>query len=203
MATTDKPSDGMSDAEIVAQSRRDPNAFALIFDRHYDAISSYVGRRVDRGLADELASETFVRAFARRDAYDLARVDARPWLYGIATKLLHKHHRAEERRRRAYARAVEHDRSAGGVDGVIARVDATACGPAVAAALAGLRAGDRDALLLALTDLDYEGIAIATRVPVGTVRSRLHRARRHIRRELALEEASPTHEITETGRSHT
>ena len=129
MSTTEKPSDAMSDAEIVAQSRRDPNAFALIFDRYYDAISSYLVRRVDRGLADELASETFVRAFARRDAYDLARADARPWLYGIATKLLHKYHRSEERRRRAYARAVEHDHSADGLDGVIARVDATAMGP--------------------------------------------------------------------------
>ena len=145
-----------------------------------------------------------MRAFARRDAYDVARVDARPWLYGIATKLLHKHRRSEERRRRAYARAVENDRSGGGLDGVIARVDATACGPALAAALAGLRPGDRDTLLLlALTDLDYEGIAIATGVPVGTVRSRLHRARRHIRHELALEHANPTHEISETERSHT
>jgi RNA polymerase sigma-70 factor (ECF subfamily) len=48
-----------------------------------------------------------------------------------------------------------------------------------------LEPAQRDALLLlALTDLDYEGIAIATGVPVGTVRSRLHRARRRMRIEL-------------------
>jgi RNA polymerase sigma factor (sigma-70 family) len=180
----------INDAEIIAASRREPNVFALIFDRHYDAISSYLGRRVDRGLADELASETFVRAFDGRDAYDAAHLDARPWLYGIATNLVHKHQRAEERRRRAYSRAVESDKTGGGLDGVDARVDALALGPAVAAALARLQPADRDTLLLlALTGLDYEGIAIATDVPVGTVRSRLHRARRHMRNDLALHEA--------------
>jgi RNA polymerase sigma factor (sigma-70 family) len=177
----------MSDAEMIADSGRNPNAFALIFDRHYDAISSYLGRRVDRALADELASETFVRAFAGRHAYDTAHVDARPWLYGIATNLVHKHQRAEARRRRAYSRAAEHDRAGDGLDGIVARLDAEAHGPALAAALARLQPVDRDALLLlALTNLDYEGIAIATDVPVGTVRSRLHRARRHVRNELAL-----------------
>jgi RNA polymerase sigma factor (sigma-70 family) len=192
----------LSDAEIIVDSRRDPNVFALIFDRHYDAISSYLGRRVDRAAADELASETFVRAFAGRDAYDAAHLDARPWLYGIATNLVQKHHRAEERRRRAYARAVEPDRTAGGVDGADARVDALARGPAVAAALARLQSADRDTLLLlALTDLDYDGIAIATDVPVGTVRSRLHRARRHITNDLALHE--PTRAPDNTERSHT
>jgi RNA polymerase sigma factor (sigma-70 family) len=177
----------ISDAEIIAGSGRDPNAFALIFDRHYDVISSYLGRRVDRALADELASETFVRAFAGRHAYDAAHVDARPWLYGIATNLVHKHQRAEARRRRAYSRAIEHDQTGDGLEGIVARLDAEANRPALAAALARLQPVDRDALLLlALTNLDYEGIAIATGVPVGTVRSRLHRARRHVKNELAL-----------------
>jgi DNA-directed RNA polymerase specialized sigma24 family protein len=111
MAAADKRSTAISDASVIADSRRDPSGFALIFDRHYDAISSYLGRRVDRGLADELASETFVRAFAKRDAYDAAYVDARPWLYGIAINLLQKYGRTEERRRRAYSRAVESDRT--------------------------------------------------------------------------------------------
>jgi DNA-directed RNA polymerase specialized sigma24 family protein len=139
MAAADKRSTAISDASVIADSRRGPSGFALIFDRHYDAISSYLGRRVDRGLADELASETFVRAFAKRDAYDAAYVDARPWLYGIAINLLQKYGRTEERRRRAYSRAVESDRTGGGLDGVAARVDAVARGPALAAALARLQ----------------------------------------------------------------
>ena len=194
----------ISDADIISGSRADPSAFAVIFDRHYDAISSYLRRRLGRVLADELASETFVRAFAGRGSYDGARCDARPWLYGIATNLLQKHVRAEERRRRAYTRAAQAGESGGGLDGADARADAAARGPAVAAGLARLQPADRDTLLLlALTDLDYEGIAIATGVPVGTVRSRLHRARRQLRNDLALDEQTPAPGITRNERSRT
>jgi hypothetical protein len=92
---------------------------------------------------------------------------------GIATNLIRKHARSEERRRRAYARAVDLDGDEGGLDGLAARADAAAQGPAIAAAVSRLAPDDRDTLLLwALTDLDYDGIATATAVPVGTVRSR-------------------------------
>jgi RNA polymerase sigma factor (sigma-70 family) len=176
---------GVSDSDAIRDALDDPRCFALLFDRHYDAIARYLCRRAGRQLADELASETFLRAFADRAKYDLSQQDARPWLYGIATNLLRKHARTESRRRRAYARAAEREGTGGGLDGADGRADAAARGPAVAAALARLQPVDRDSLLLlALTDLDYEGIAIATGVPVGTVRSRLHRARRHLRIEL-------------------
>jgi RNA polymerase sigma factor (sigma-70 family) len=188
MTATDEPSRAISDADAIANSLEDPGCFAVLFDRHCDAISGCLSRRAGQALADELAGETFVRAFAGRARYDLTQLDARPWLYGIATNLLRKHARAEMRRRRAYARTAEPDRTGGGLDGADGRADAAVRGPAVAAALARLQPVDRDALLLlALTDLDYEAIAIATGVPVGTVRSRLHRARRHMRIELELE----------------
>jgi DNA-directed RNA polymerase specialized sigma24 family protein len=94
-----------TDGETIAASLREPARFAAVFDHHHGEISTYLARRVDRGLAEELASETFVRAFAARSGYDFAYPDARPWLYGIATNLLRRHARSEERRRRAYARA--------------------------------------------------------------------------------------------------
>jgi len=73
---------------------------------------------------------------------------------------------------------------------VEARLDALTQAPLIAAALAGLAAMDRETLLLfAVADLDYEQIAIAMDVPVGTVRSRLHRARRRIRVELGDKES--------------
>lgn len=101
---------------------------------------------------------------------------------------------------RAYARAAEPAETAGGLDGVEQRVDAAARAPGVAAALAGLKPADRDAvLLLALADLDYEAIAIATGVPVGTVRSRLSRARRQLQDKLGLAQASASRP---TERSH-
>jgi RNA polymerase sigma factor (sigma-70 family) len=161
------------------------------------------GRRAAPGLTDELASETFLRAFAGRAGYDTTQPDARPWLFGIATNLLRKHARTEARRRRAYARAAEASGTSGGLEGADGRVDAYARAPAVVDALGRLVPADRDTLLLlALTDLGYEGIAIATGVPVGTVRSRLHRARRQVR--IALEPELPsTPATTPTERTRT
>lgn len=141
-------------------------------------------------LADDLASETFVVAFRRRATYDRSRPDARPWLFGIATHLLRHHYRTERRKLAAYAKT--------GVDPVVAsdpgfdaaedRAQAKALGPALARALAPLRPGDRDALLLlAWADLSYQEIAEALGIPIGTVRSRLARARRQVRELLGAD----------------
>jgi RNA polymerase sigma factor (sigma-70 family) len=188
---------GCTDGETIVASMHEPARFAVVFDRHYDAIWSYLARRVGQALAEELASETFVRAFAQRGSYDSGYQDARPWLYAIATNLLRKHARSEKRRRRAYARAVERDENSGGLEAVAERLDAATEAAAVAVALTRLATADRETLLLfALTDLDYEGIAIATGAPVGTVRSRLHRARRHLQAALSYDNAVPGHAIT-------
>lgn len=65
----------------------------------------------------------------------------------------------------------------------------------LAAALAGLSRADRDVLLLvAWGGLSYEEIAEALQVPVGTVRSRLHRARRKVRQVLGAEGSTTTEE---------
>ena len=187
-STSIGPRNDCTDAETIAASMHHPARFATVFDRHHGEIWAYLARRVDGALAEELASETFVRAFAARSGYELTYPDARPWLYGIATNLLRRHARSEERRRRAYARAVERDELPAAVEAVAERIDARAGARVVADALAGLSPADRDTLLLfALTDLDYEGIALATGVPVGTVRSRLHRVRRHLQAALAAE----------------
>lgn len=68
------------DAHVIADSLADPALFASIFDRHYDAIASYLRRRVDPYVADELAAQTFLVAFERRDRYDPHRLNAAPWL---------------------------------------------------------------------------------------------------------------------------
>ena len=178
------------DGAAMCASRENPAAFDVLFDRHYGAIWRYVCRRAGAGLADELASETFLRAFDGRMGYDVSQPDDRPWLYGIATNLLRRHARSEARRREAYARAVQRQGVDDDMEGVPERLDAAARGPALQSALSRLRIADRETLLLfALTDLDYEGIAIATGVPVGTVRSRLHRARRHVTAALGVEPA--------------
>jgi RNA polymerase sigma-70 factor (ECF subfamily) len=174
-----------TDAELIGRSLDEPEHFAALFDRHATAVHRYLGRRVG-DLADDLLSETFLVAFRRRAAYRPEHVDVRPWLLGIATNLLHGHARTERRRYRALARAgAEPDVQAGAED-VEARVDAAALRGPLAAALVGLKERDRDVLLLvAWGQLGYEEIAAVLDVPVGTVRSRLHRARRQTRVALA------------------
>src|SRR6185369_6227930 len=117
----------LTDAQLIERARRTPEHFTAIFDRHYRNIYAYVARRLGPDLAEDVASETFLTAFDRRHSYDLARGDARPWLYGIASNLVARHVRAESRRYRALARAggreadtTEHD------DAVAGRLDAAA-----------------------------------------------------------------------------
>ena len=84
------------------------------------------------------------------------------------------------------------ERSGPGVayeDEADARVDGSSLDAQLAGALAAMRPRERDALLLyALADLSYEEVALALDVPVGTVRTWLHRARATAQRELAAAE---------------
>lgn len=121
-------------------------------------------------------------------SFDGSRENAGPWLFGIATNLLGSRLRSENRRTRALARLHHHD-EADLADGALDRVEAEALGPQVAGALGQLPAIYRDALLLHVWgDLSYEQIAEATHVSVGTVRSRIHRARSYVRAALRPEE---------------
>ena len=168
----------VTDTTLVARSLSDPEAFAELFDRHAALIHRYAARRLGAQAADDVMAETFAVAFQRRRDYDLERVDARPWLYGIATNLIRNHRRAEARRWRAMAREVGGAASEPEADSAAARVTAQAARGDLARVLAGLPSRQRDVLLLyAWAELEYEEIAQALGLPVGTVRSRLHRAR--------------------------
>ncbi|MGW7547994.1 RNA polymerase sigma factor [Streptomyces sp. NPDC054770] len=175
-----------SDARVIARSRDEPEQFAVLFDRHADAVHRYAARRLGPEAAEDLMAETFVTAFQRRHTYDLARADARPWLFGIATNLVGRHRRAEARRFKALSRLpepVEHEEPV--ADRAVARAGATGVRRELAAALGGLSARHRDVVLLvAWAGLDYEEAAEALGVPVGTIRSRLHRARSRLREAL-------------------
>jgi RNA polymerase sigma-70 factor (ECF subfamily) len=172
-----------SDAAAIARSLDDGRAFVAVFDRHYAAVHGYASRRAGPDLADEVAAETFARAFDRRATYDLAYPDARPWLLAIASNLLRRHWRSERRRLEAWARAQAGRPVTEAVpDGVAAEL---------VAALDALPTADREALLLyAWGELSYEEIAQALGCPVGTVRSRISRARGRLRATLNVPEDS-------------
>lgn len=174
-----------SDAEIINRSWREPECFAAIFDRYYLPIHGFAARRLGESLADDVAAETFLVAFTQRARYQVSRPDARPWLYGIVSNLIARHHRAEARQYRALARAGVSDVSEGPADEVATRLDAQARRAPLAAALAGISAADRDVLLLAAwAELTSEQAGEALGIPAGTARSRLHRARKEIRAAL-------------------
>jgi RNA polymerase sigma-70 factor (ECF subfamily) len=170
-----------SDAEVIGRSLDQPEAFGAIYDRHAPTVLRFLGRRVGADIAEGLVGELFRIAFERRKTFDASRVSALPWLYGIGSNLLLKHRRGEARRLRASARmaaapeAADRRASAGALE---ARVLL----PRVADAIEGLPDGERAALLLfAWEDLSYQSVAEALELPVGTVRSRLNRARAHLR----------------------
>jgi RNA polymerase sigma factor (sigma-70 family) len=193
-----------SDADVIAASLADPDAFAALFDRHSPHIHRYLARRLGRQAADDLVAETFLAAFRRRGGYDLDRPDALPWLYGIATNLISGHRRAEQREYRLRTIAVARQDTDCHADRVAAQVTAQAMGQLLATALAELSDGDRDVLLLiAWEGLAYDEVAGALDIPVGTVRSRLNRARRKVRLVLDSPENNPTsthtQEITRHG----
>ncbi|HEY2671991.1 MAG TPA: RNA polymerase sigma factor, partial [Rugosimonospora sp.] len=183
------------DAVVIESSWREPERFAVLFDRHAPHIYRYLARRAGRQVADDLLAETFLAAFVKRDRYDLGHSDARPWLYGIATNLIGQHRRDEARQFRIMHAAVAEDAVPGHADRVAADVSAQAVRTLLGAALAALPSGDRDVLLLiAWEQLTYREVSSALGIPVGTVRSRLHRSRTRLRQVLAGTGAAATYE---------
>ena len=175
--------DADSDASVIAASLDEPARFGAVFDRHATTLYRYFVRRVGASEADGLLGELFRVAFERRTTYDIARPNARPWLYGIATNILAKHRRREARRLRATARLMaERSASVDVADGVATALDAAELWPRVSEMIAELPDGERDALLLFVWEqLSYEEIATSLEIPIGTVRSRLNRVRRRLR----------------------
>lgn len=179
-----EPPPDVTDEDLLVESLAMPERFAAIFDRYAPVVHGYLSRRVGV-LADDLVSETFLVAFRGRTGYAPDRAPVRAWLFGIATNLVRRHARDEERRYRAYGRAAGHTESTTELSEVAGRVDAQALRGELAGALAALACEDRDVLLLwTYPQLSYAEIAAALGIPVGTVRSRLHRARGKVRNRL-------------------
>lgn len=163
-----------SDAELLARSVAEPELFANLYERHGLAVRRYVTRRVGDGHGDDLAAEVFVRAFHARGRYRAEHESALPWLLGVANNVIADHRRLEQRRlatmQRITAEApglLEHDHAG--------------LAPELVAALRALPASERDTLLLVVWgELTQDEAAIALGVPVGTVSSRITRARKRL-----------------------
>ncbi|HEY2674051.1 MAG TPA: RNA polymerase sigma factor [Rugosimonospora sp.] len=184
----DPPASEPTDAQVLAGR---PDEFGVVFDRYSRVLYGYCARRVGPDLAEDVVAETLLTAFEQRHRFDQTAQTARPWLFGIATNLLRNHRRAEVRGWRALARTGADPldgvrRVTDGIaDRVDQRVDAAQAVQAIAGALAAMPRGHRDVLLMyAWSGLDYAELAAALGLPIGTVRSRLHRARARLRQAL-------------------
>ncbi len=173
------------DAACIAASMADPERFGELYDRHAATVFRYVRSRLGPD-ADDAVGDTFAIAFGIRDRFDAGGGrSALPWLLGIATKVIAKRRDTERRWLRPAPAQVDHADEA---DDAAARVDDARLAEWLVDALCGLRRRDRDALLLlhVVGDLSIEEVARTLDVAPGTVKSRLHRARRILAAQLEV-----------------
>jgi len=174
-----------SDSEVIVASLADPQLFAAIFDRHHVSIFRYLTRRLGAASAEDLTSEVFIRAFDHRSKFRRERESARPWLFGIARNVL-----MNEQRRRSADRSTAvgdvRDAVLDPADAVAWAVDAQryVAESGLVQTIADLHPDIRETLyLFVFAELSYNEIAETLDVPLGTVRSRLGRARAAIREQ--------------------
>jgi RNA polymerase sigma factor (sigma-70 family) len=180
----------VADGQTIARSVDEPEAFATLFERHFPLVYRFLRLRAGVQQAGDLAAETFVVAFRRRADYDPTRADARPWLLGIAANLARAEQRSERRRRDTLLRLSREPMES--VEDASTRPTELA-DAGLLTALADMSPEERDLLVLfGCVGLSYSEIADALSLPVGTVRSRIHRLRRKLRGRLArqVEEVS-------------
>ncbi|GGD90068.1 RNA polymerase sigma factor [Microbacterium murale] len=176
------------DNEVIERSIREPAVFDELYGRHATPVYRYAAQQLGDHAAEDVMSETFLVAFERRSAYDITVQNARPWLLGIATRLMRKHVRLEAVSWKGMSADLAAQITPDFIEQAGARIDAKRLARRLAKALRRLSESDRETLLLyAWGDLDYASIALAMQVPIGTVRSRLNRARRQLRRAAGTE----------------
>lgn len=192
---------GELDSELWSRVRAgDSEAFGALFERHANAIYNYCFRRTgDWSTAEDLTSLVFLEALRRRSK-DIPSGFVRAWLFGIATNVIRNSKRSRRRHSAAIARLPREALTPPFADDVVARLDGERTMRLIVAGLKRLPRRDREALaLVVISDLSYDEAAMALGVPIGTIRSRLSRAKRRLR-ELNRGSGHIREELSERGR---
>jgi RNA polymerase sigma-70 factor, ECF subfamily len=171
-------------AATAERAIREPTTaeFAALFDAHANAVYNFCFRRTGVwALAEDLTSVVFLEAWRRRRDVDLVNEPPRPWLLGVATNLLRNHHRSLRRHRAALERLPRSDSTPDHAEELAERMDAERQMGEILEVIDRLPRREREVLALCVWgEVSYEEAARALRIPVGTVRSRLARARTHL-----------------------
>ena len=173
----------LDDSVLWSRARSgDADAFGVLFERHARTIYNYCFRRVGSwAVAEDLVSIVFLEAWRRVDK-QLPCGKELPWLFGIATNVVRNRGRAERRYAAALRRVPQPSPDPSFADDSDQRVDDEDLVGRVLALLRRLPRREQDVFALcALSELSYEDAAVALGIPVGTVRSRLSRARTRLR----------------------
>jgi RNA polymerase sigma-70 factor (ECF subfamily) len=164
-----------SDAAIMARvADGDAAALGVLYDRYAVSLLRFA-RRLDRHDAEDIVQKVFMRVLRLAPKFDPNATSARPWLFAITTRIVQEHRRSLRRWTAVLARLASHP----------ARPPATMPDPRsdLQLGLAQLSAAKRSVLLLAEVEgFACEEIASMLEIPVGTVWTRLHHARRELRR---------------------
>jgi RNA polymerase sigma factor (sigma-70 family) len=182
---------GPGDAALWSRAAHgDHDAFGQLFDRHAGAVYSYLFRlTANWSEAEDLTSAVFLQAWRRRAQVVIDRDSSLPWLFGVARHLARNSRRARGRYQAALARIGTHlaesPPAADPAEAVLGQLDSEQRMAQLRAAIARLPRHERETVELCIwAELDQQAAAVSLGVKVGTVKSRLHRARRRLAAEL-------------------
>lgn len=181
---TEQP-DRRSDADLWAMvGKDDPSAFGELFERHTDAVYNHCFRRTGSwSTAEDLTSAVFLDAWRRRHEVEITTESLLPWLLAVANNDVRNQQRALWRRRRLVAKLPAAVVAPDPADEAAERVDDERAMQRILTVFRKLTADEQDVLALCVwAELSYADAAVALGVPVGTVRSRLARARQQLRK---------------------
>lgn len=178
-----------SDGELWSRAaqQRDGEAFGQLFERHADAVYGHCFRRTGSwSAAEDLTSVVFLEAWRKRREVRLAGQSVLPWLLAVANHATRNAERSLRRHGRLLARIARPEEVPDLADDAARRADEERAMRIILTELRSLTDAERE--VIALCDwagLSYADAAAALGVPVGTVRSRLSRARQHLRERAA------------------
>jgi len=176
-----------ADEDLWRLAGEDPQAFGQLFERHARSVYAFcVWRTGDAALAEDLTSTVFLEAWRKRSTVTLTGHSALPYLLGVANNVSRNAARSLRRYRKALGRLPPGSHAQSAEEDAVARGDAARGLEEARRALVVLTEPEREVLVLvAWSGLSYDEAALALGVPVGTVRSRLSRARQKLQHELA------------------